>query len=127
MSDTTKFKYLLSKMKSSLQFEVRMKKPKNLQEFLNYAQEVEALVQLSSLTTNNNNQSSTTSPTTSATIPPFVSNPNLLSSTPRPPFHDNYRNNYNSPYPSSFRQSLQSQRYSFRPQQFSRGQSSIPA
>ncbi|CAF1172514.1 unnamed protein product [Didymodactylos carnosus] len=121
MSDTTKLKYLLSKMKSSLQFEVRMKKPTNPQEFLHYAQEIEALVQLSSLTTNNNNQSSitvTASTTTSAPMPPFVSNTNLLSPTPRPPFNDNYRNNYNSPYRSSFRQSVQPQRYSFHPQQF---------
>ncbi|CAF4338380.1 unnamed protein product [Didymodactylos carnosus] len=123
MSDTKKLKYLLSKIKSSLQFEVRMKKPINPQKFLNYALETEALIQLSSLTTDNNNQSSTTT-TTSTTIPP--SNPNLLSPTLRP-FNNNYRNNYNSPYPSSFGQSSHPQRYSFRSQQFPRGQLSFLA
>ncbi|CAF2033846.1 unnamed protein product, partial [Rotaria magnacalcarata] len=48
MSESTKLKNLLNKVKPSIQFEVRKKKPKTTVEFLEYAKEVEELLQLSS-------------------------------------------------------------------------------
>ncbi|CAF4840330.1 unnamed protein product [Rotaria sp. Silwood1] len=48
MSESTKLKNLLNKVKPSIQLEVRKKKPKTTVEFLEYAKEVEELLQLSS-------------------------------------------------------------------------------
>ncbi|CAF3293289.1 unnamed protein product, partial [Rotaria socialis] len=51
MSETTKLKHLLNKTKPSIQFEVRKKKPTSTTEFLQFAKEVEELIQLSNLST----------------------------------------------------------------------------
>ncbi|CAF5223737.1 unnamed protein product, partial [Rotaria magnacalcarata] len=48
MSESTKLKNLLNKVKPSIQLEVRKKKPKTTAEFLEYATEIEELLQLSS-------------------------------------------------------------------------------
>ncbi|CAF4470407.1 unnamed protein product, partial [Didymodactylos carnosus] len=50
MSEASKLKYLMAKMKASLQFEVRKKKPLSVTQFLEYAREVEALIELSNNT-----------------------------------------------------------------------------
>lgn len=50
MSDSTKLKNLLNKVKPSIQFEVRKKRPTTTTQFLDYAKEVEELLQLSSTT-----------------------------------------------------------------------------
>ena len=47
MSESTKLKNLLNKVKPSIQLEVRKNKPKSTTEFLEYAKEVEELLQLS--------------------------------------------------------------------------------
>jgi hypothetical protein len=49
MSDATKLKNLLGKTKSSIQLEVRKKKPTSTAEFLDFAKEVEELLQLSNM------------------------------------------------------------------------------
>ncbi|CAF1201881.1 unnamed protein product [Rotaria sordida] len=55
MSETTKLKNLLNKTKSTIQFEVRKKKPTTTAEFLEYAKDVEDLFQLSNINIDNNN------------------------------------------------------------------------
>ncbi|CAF3013793.1 unnamed protein product [Rotaria sp. Silwood2] len=50
MNKSTKLKNLLNKVKPSIQLEVRKKKPKSITEFLEYAKEVEELLQLSNVT-----------------------------------------------------------------------------
>ena len=52
MTESTKLKHLLSKAKSTIQFEVRRKKPTTAAEFLLYAKEIEELYQLSNLSLN---------------------------------------------------------------------------
>ena len=52
MKETTKLKTLLNKTKPSLQLEVRKKKPTSTSEFLEYAKEVEELLQLSNVDPN---------------------------------------------------------------------------
>ena len=54
MTESTKLKHLLSKAKSSIQFEVRRKKPITPVEFLEFAREAEELLQLSNITIDNN-------------------------------------------------------------------------
>ena len=49
MSESTKLKNLLNKVKPTIQLEVRKKKPKTTTEFLAYAVEVEELLQLSNV------------------------------------------------------------------------------
>ncbi|CAF1098583.1 unnamed protein product [Rotaria sordida] len=49
MSESTKLKNLLNKVKPSIQLEVRKRKPKLTAEFLEFAKEVEELLQLSNL------------------------------------------------------------------------------
>ena len=51
MSESTKLKNLLNKVKPSIQLEVRKKTPKTTAEFLEYAKEVEELFQLSNINT----------------------------------------------------------------------------
>lgn len=53
MTESTKLKHLLSKAKSSIQFEVRRRKPNTPAEFLEYAREAEELFQLSNITSDN--------------------------------------------------------------------------
>ena len=72
MSESAKLRFLLSKTKPTIQFEVRRKKPTTTKEFLEYAKEIEDLYQLSNISTNtiNNsildtiNSSTTNTPTT---------------------------------------------------------------
>ncbi|CAF3348467.1 unnamed protein product [Rotaria socialis] len=52
MSESTKLKNLLNKVKPSIQLEVRKKKPNTTTEFLEYATEIEELFQLSNISTN---------------------------------------------------------------------------
>ena len=53
MSESTKLKNLLNKVKPSIQLEVRKKKPKTIIEFLMYATVVEELLQLSNISLDN--------------------------------------------------------------------------
>ena len=91
MSETTKLKTLLNKTKPSIQFEVRKKKSKSTNEFLEYAKEVEELLQLSNVdpnysTTNNHNTEFMSSVSSSMTAP-------LL--PPRQLFDNPVNNNFN--------------------------------
>lgn len=73
MSESTKLKNLLNKVKPSIQLEVRKKKPKTTVEFLEYAKEVEELLQLSG--TNTDTYTSYDSkPTTSVKPTSFFNN-----------------------------------------------------
>ncbi|CAM4802455.1 unnamed protein product [Rotaria magnacalcarata] len=54
MSDSTKLKNLLNKIKPTIQYEVRKKKPKPISEFLEFAKEAEELLQLTVSTVNIN-------------------------------------------------------------------------
>ncbi|CAF4368938.1 unnamed protein product [Rotaria sp. Silwood2] len=54
MSESTKLKNLLNKVKPSIQLEVRKKRPKSTTEFLEYAKEVEELLQLSNVSVDTN-------------------------------------------------------------------------
>ncbi|CAF3770783.1 unnamed protein product [Rotaria socialis] len=54
MSDSTKLKNLLNKIKPTIQYEVRKKKPKSISEFLEFAKEAEELLQLTVSTININ-------------------------------------------------------------------------
>ncbi|CAF2070499.1 unnamed protein product [Rotaria magnacalcarata] len=54
MSESTKLKNLLNKVKPTIQYEVRKKKPKSTSEFLEFAKEAEELVQLSATTIHSN-------------------------------------------------------------------------
>lgn len=53
MSEATKLKNLLNKIKPTIQFEVRKKKPTTIAEFLEYARDVEELFALSNITIDN--------------------------------------------------------------------------
>ncbi|CAF2007494.1 unnamed protein product [Rotaria magnacalcarata] len=103
MTDSTKLKNLLNKVKPSIQLEVRKKKPKTTVEFLEYAKEIEELLQLSSIGTDsvlssasksNNSTKNTTSSNTS-----FVQ------------YSKNFNSNYRTAPQSSFRANQGSSRY----------------
>lgn len=51
MNGATKLKNLLSKSKSSIQFEIRKQKPTSTKEFLEFAKEAEELLKLSNMST----------------------------------------------------------------------------
>jgi len=94
MSEATKLKHLLSKTKSSIQYEVRKKKPTSTVEFLDYAKDAEELMHLSHISSDTiSTQTSarvvqpqpTPTPTPSRT-PAFTPSLNFPS--------DNYPSNY---------------------------------
>ena len=103
MSEATKLKILLNKTKPSIQFEVRKKKPTSAAEFLEYAKEVEELLQLSNLTIENNNKDISLTYTNQG-VPPTI---NTLTSTNTNPMNNSWSNysqqyfrNFNHNYPT---------------------------
>jgi hypothetical protein len=83
MSEATKLKNLLSKTKSSIQLEVRKKKPTSTAEFLDFAKEVEELLQLSNMsneTTSSGNKAQS------------------FSSKPKSSFQSKTKPNFNRPW-----------------------------
>ena len=101
MSESTKLKNLLNKVLPRIQFEVRRKKPTTTKQFLEYAKEIEELLQLTNIDPSIDNDTpsqtrqltssitriSTTAPSASSLIPSLLS-PNT--------FDKNYNNQYNS-------------------------------
>ena len=88
MSEETKLKTLLNKTKPSIQFEVRKKKPTSTAEFLEYAKEVEELLQLSNLTFENNKKDISLTYTNQG-VPPTINTP---TSTNTNPMNNSWRN-----------------------------------
>jgi hypothetical protein len=78
MSEATKLKNLLNKIKPSIQLEVRKKKPTSPTEFLEYARDVEELFQLSNINIdrnkNNNSTASNEQSSFTRTNPPTSTN-----------------------------------------------------
>ncbi|CAM4847794.1 unnamed protein product [Rotaria magnacalcarata] len=89
MSESTKLKNLLNKVKPSMQLEIRKKKPKTTAEFLEHTKEIEELLQLSNISTDTT-IGSTSKPKT------FFKNDNTSSTT-----YGQYSNRTNSTYRST--------------------------
>ncbi|CAF5149410.1 unnamed protein product, partial [Rotaria magnacalcarata] len=105
MSESTKLKNLLNKVKPSIQLEVRKKKPKTTAEFLEYATEIEELLQLSSININsdiNYNRKSGSLPKSMTTSSSFLSN---------------YSNKFNNSYSSTLQKNSRNNpvSYSYTP------------
>jgi hypothetical protein len=107
MSESTKLKNLLNKVLPRIQFEVRRKKPTTTKQFLEYAKEIEELLQLTNIDPSIDNQepsqtSHLTSSITRTTTPaPSASSyiPSLIPSNTSNNIHNNDYNstpNYNS-------------------------------
>jgi hypothetical protein len=100
MSEATKLKNLLNKIKPSIQLEVRKKKPTSPTEFLEYARDVEELFQLSNINMDRNkNNNSTTSYSQSSftrTNPPTSTNQYSNNSASTKSTSGYYRNNNNN-------------------------------
>ncbi|CAF2223106.1 unnamed protein product [Rotaria magnacalcarata] len=87
MSESTKLKNLLNKVKPSMQLEVRKRKPKSPEDFLELAKGIEELLQLSNLDID-----------TSISHTPKLTNPDKNmnnSSSFSSSYYHNYNNNYN--------------------------------
>ena len=93
MSEATKLKTLLNKTKPSIQFEVRKKKPTSTAEFLEYAKEVEELLQLSNLTIENNNKDISLTYINQG-VPPTISTPTSTNTNPMNNSWSNYSQQY---------------------------------
>jgi hypothetical protein len=127
MSDSSKLRLLLSKTNPTLQFEIRMKGPTTLKQYLDYAIKVEELFHLSNINisnSNSNNSTTPTFPTTSAITPRHAIQPSkpdkaASSALNREPHYDNtYRNNNNNNFSRSsqtFVPSTNTQRSNHRP------------
>jgi hypothetical protein len=105
MSDSSKLRLLLNKTGPSLQFEIRLKGPTTMKQYLDYAIEIEELFHLSNIDTSNNPTRSRnpTSPATSAITfrhsnPPSSPDKAVPSATDREVHFDNTNNNSNSNY-----------------------------
>ncbi|CAF4297143.1 unnamed protein product [Rotaria sp. Silwood2] len=95
MSESTKLKTLLNKVKPSMQLEIRKKKPKTPAEFLEYAKEIEELLQLSNI--------STDTTISSASKPKNFSKYDNTSSTNSVQYSNSTNSNYRSTPQTSFR------------------------
>jgi hypothetical protein len=125
MSDSSKLRLLLSKTNPTLQFEIRMKGPTTLKQYLDYAIKVEELFHLSNINISNSNNSTTpTFPSASAITPRHAIQPSkpdkaAPSALNREPHYDNtYRNNNNNNFSRSsqpFVPSTNTQRSNHRP------------
>lgn len=103
MTESTKLKHLLNKTKSTLQFEVRRKKPTTTKEFLEYAKDVEELFQLTRSNTNinfNNYNSHPNSLNPTAIISPPMTSTTFNDPTQQHSYttYPSRRNNFNSNY-----------------------------
>ncbi|CAF4548218.1 unnamed protein product, partial [Rotaria magnacalcarata] len=103
MTDSTKLKNLLNKVKPSIQLEVRKKKPKPTVEFLEYAKEIEELLQLSSIGTDS--VLSSASKSNNSTKNTTTSNTSFVQ------YSKNFNSNYRTAPQSSFRANQGSSRY----------------
>ena len=104
MSESTKLKNLLNKVKPNIQFEVRKRRPTTTAQFLEYAKEVEELLQLSSSTSNmtlpNNPTINDFSHNPSTNVPSGYSRPSQSNQYNKP--HYSYQYNF-APLPSTTR------------------------
>ncbi|CAF1328474.1 unnamed protein product [Rotaria sordida] len=107
MSESTKLKNLLNKVKPSMQLEIRKKKPKTPAEFLEHAKEIEELLQLSNISTNTT--------ISSASKPKTFSTSDNTSSATSVQFSNSTNSNYRSIPRTSFRAYQGSSNYTSDP------------
>jgi hypothetical protein len=99
MSEATKLKNLLNKTKTTIQFEVRKKKPTTIAEFLEYARDVEELFALSNITIDNVKNDKLQISNQSQTVPSTyisASNNRYPKNLYSAKFHSGYSGNFNS-------------------------------
>ena len=106
MSESTKLKNLLIKVKPSIQYEVRKKKPTSISQFLEFAKEAEELLQLTSCNVINNKTPTLVPPVRFDNANNFSRNISLHSS-------HNFNNNRNYYNDKSFRSNPMSSSVAF--------------
>jgi hypothetical protein len=116
MSEATKLRHLLNKVKPSIQLEIRKKKPTTIKQFLEYAKETEELFQLANIDNiiDNNNSSSNLNNQIASTVTATRTNVSNSSIESAPPSKYNQKMDYNSYYNHSNHNNNRSNNYDYR-------------